>query len=229
MELRNLSTQEVVERYDRDGTSLSSVFPITVNSIRVIEVFRGDVSEGDIMEIIRLGGRAGNLELRMRNRMDIPTGIDVVLFIEPSGARVGTFQGIYHFPPPTNRAFGMLSDNQVLEPVSERDNLVVTVGDLRRIAETPITIELAQHEWQAPQSGGETRIGMEINPPFRRMVSASSSEQWLTVERRWQSIDIIAEANHTYADRTAIVTITAEESVETITVTQEAREHISAH
>jgi hypothetical protein len=113
-----------------------------------------------------------------------------------------------------------LDDDQVLEGFSVYFYLfVVTVGVLWEIANTPITLRIAQSEWEVPAEGAEIYIYVTVNQPWRE----SSSADWLRAVWRGSLVELIAEENPSYSERTAEVTIRAGELMGTITVTQAGR------
>jgi len=195
----------------------------------VVEAFRGAAVEGEIMEIRQFGGQLGSLEAIYDDRLTFNEGDDLVLFLYDITDRLRpayllhSRHSAYYFPPPTMRRTDVLGENHVLESVSDQNSLPLTAGDLKIIAATPIFVEISQTEWKTSEGEAEVRIEVIANHPW----SAYSSEEWLTVTRRGDSVRLEAEANATYFERTANVKFVTGDVVETLTATQAARRPLS--
>jgi len=198
----------------------------TVHRFRILEVYRSSTGAeiGDIREVQQLGGRYEDEYWVNRNMQRFRSGDDLILFLvqregENRPAILVGSNAVYWFPPPINRMTTTLSDNQVIQSFVGDTNLTLTAGDLKHIAETPITIALSQHEWII----GASQAIVTIQATSNHRLNVSSSAEWLTVERWGDTLHLAAEANPNFTERTAVVTVSAGEIVETLTVTQAAK------
>ncbi|MCL2361372.1 MAG: hypothetical protein FWC73_06125 [Defluviitaleaceae bacterium] len=126
------------DRELREDEEESVILPHTVHRLRVLEVFMGDVVIGDIIEIAQRGGRVGNRELINDRKIQLVYGYELVFFlhcVETHGFRPmpmmleSSSQAVYHV------ASQDADSTVVLESFTLGNNLVLTVGDLERIAE----------------------------------------------------------------------------------------------
>jgi len=118
----------------------------TMNHVKVTEVFKGNLLLSDIIDIAQLGGRRGNVMFVMRDRIDLESGDDLVLFLlqtsrahrENIFALSAQFQSVYRFPASSGEsgvATFDLNEELELEGVVESGRpLNPTIGDLKRIA-----------------------------------------------------------------------------------------------
>ncbi|MCL2361806.1 MAG: BspA family leucine-rich repeat surface protein [Defluviitaleaceae bacterium] len=104
----------------------------TVNRLRVLEVFKGDVETGDIMEVMQLGGRMGFTNLVNDRLFPLPIGNEVVLFMRSAFVQgrpavlISPCQSIYRVA--ADGTFESLG-------VNSEYHITLTVNDLERIAE----------------------------------------------------------------------------------------------
>jgi len=131
---------------NRPGSTFPPHYRITTaNRILVLEVIKGDVEIGDIMEVFQEGGQYGNRKLVNNRQVMFNIGDDLVLFLNQFGFLPHPDQTIYHFPPiesmwpigrvamPDDELY--LQDWFALESKSIFNNLELTMGELRHLAE----------------------------------------------------------------------------------------------
>jgi len=116
----------------------------TIYEIEVLEVYRGNMDTGKIVEIMqveRLRGRnliSFNFFRPQHIRIPISVGCEYILFFSYTSRiiqlwpyQVHPIQGIYHYTPEYMRAG---YNNWTFESVNEHNNLVLTERDLLRIS-----------------------------------------------------------------------------------------------
>jgi len=143
------------ERTELINISLEPTMPSyninTVHRLRVLEVFYGDTQPGEIIELAQLGGQLGNDSLYSHSFVPLVTGDELVMFLYgacpeeysdfPAAKFTGLMnptQGIYHIPATRDAGtMGAMTqdDSTVLESVHPENDLVLTIGDLARIAQ----------------------------------------------------------------------------------------------
>jgi len=127
--------------------------PYTIYRLRILEVYMGNVEEGDIIEVAEIGGRVGNREVICTWQIPLTYGDVLIFFLgswnvqqplsfrypretiywpaqrprQPLSFRYPR-ETIYWPAPPGS------SPDVVLMNYSTWNNLVLTVGDLERIA-----------------------------------------------------------------------------------------------
>jgi len=126
-----------------DNTSQADVYKwtmhITTYRIRVLEVYKGRVAVGDIIEIEKRGGRIGHLEIICPSHVQLYNGEEMIFFLHCPRIRglwlgpiglVSHNQSIYWPAPPDS---GL---DTVLESLTPEYyfTLTITVDDLERIA-----------------------------------------------------------------------------------------------
>ncbi|MCL2843575.1 MAG: hypothetical protein FWE28_09005 [Oscillospiraceae bacterium] len=121
--------------------------PYTINRIRVLEVFKGDVTIGDVLDLGQQGGQIGNFLMESRNKLPLATGDVLVFFLnDPNyGNNLSTtlpmflinpWQGAYYLPDSYGRAIAFGENLTVdmyeeLESVSPDNHwFLPTIGDL---------------------------------------------------------------------------------------------------
>jgi len=126
--------------------------PYPTNSVKVLEVFLGDVEVGEVIDFGQRQDRARPISI----------GDDLVLFLilDTETGRAGlanSWQAFYHVPPELTHYqtiaevvhMRIFSDDMALESVNPHNSLVLTLGDLVNIAEsnapysTPLPINIA--------------------------------------------------------------------------------------
>jgi len=122
----------------------------TVHRLRVLEVFKGNTQAGEIIEVRQLGGQLNNLEVINLDFVPLTIGEELVVFLSGvtqedfpeldwSSIRpavvMNPWQGIYRMPAAREGDMAALSDDTVLESLHPDNNLVLTLGDLQRIAQ----------------------------------------------------------------------------------------------
>jgi len=118
--------------------------PHTVHTVRVLEVFKGDVEIGDIMDIRQSGGQVGNLKVVNSNMIDFALGDELLMFLNPWGYPMNPTQSIYSLPAIYANPFSLSLYDEIgrfedysapLESFHHGNDLVLTIGDLLQIAE----------------------------------------------------------------------------------------------
>ncbi|MCL2284952.1 MAG: hypothetical protein FWC32_01145 [Firmicutes bacterium] len=127
----------------------------TVYQLNVLEVFKGNSSVGDVLEIMQLGGLYNNRELIYPYQLSMNSGDEFILFLqcfEEYGfghlpmSIVGSHQGVFYSlssrATQTNDIFESIAEayfenhlnpNETLENVSPNISLTLTIGDLMQI------------------------------------------------------------------------------------------------
>ncbi|MCL2284854.1 MAG: hypothetical protein FWC32_00650 [Firmicutes bacterium] len=129
---------------------------LTVNTIKLLEVFKGGHEAGQIIEISQLGGRYGNVYLNVTDNTPLTIGDELILFFDDHGFDLTrpaivhcSVQSAYHVSSATERSnqassmqdtgilqayeMGIINANDKFEGVNESNNLSLTVGDLIRL------------------------------------------------------------------------------------------------
>ena len=122
--------------------SLMGYSIFTVYQIRVLEVFKGDLEIGEIIEFAETGGQLDNFNLvNTEQPIHLSVGDDVVLFLSylrreniPAFLLNNT-QSVYYFTPEVEEARMRGNFGVELESNSLRNSLVLTLEDLARITE----------------------------------------------------------------------------------------------
>jgi len=126
------------EEQDAGGEELEYYYVIfTVYRLKVLDVFQGDVSAGDIMEVRLPGGQYGDEQLIAPAYTYFTMGEELVLFLHGSLGGLPPFplnpmQGMYHSPSSAEGAMSRYIE-QALEGVNPYNNLMLTYGDLVHI------------------------------------------------------------------------------------------------
>ena len=90
-----------------DGGYPDEYMPRTIYRVQVLDVFKGEVEVGDILEVGQSGGQIDNVHFVADHAISLPLGGDLVLFLSiPSWMSnedwslgiMGGFQGAYRFP-----------------------------------------------------------------------------------------------------------------------------------
>ncbi|MCL2572133.1 MAG: hypothetical protein FWE11_06985 [Defluviitaleaceae bacterium] len=111
---------------------------VTIYRLSVLEVFKGDVEVGDILELGQRGGRLGNYELINERKIPIAYGDELIFFMrcftdEGFGhlplLLESSSQAVYHIPAPG------ADGSAVLESFTPDNELILTVSDLERFVE----------------------------------------------------------------------------------------------
>ena len=123
----------------------------TINRLKVLEVFQGNTQAGEIIEVAQAGGQYENLVLTSNDLIALSVGEELIVFLggvcpeeysEFPDARfaflMNPWQGIYHVPEMRGAdEMGAMSqdDSTPLESYHPDNELVLTIGDLARIAQ----------------------------------------------------------------------------------------------
>ncbi|MCL2827762.1 MAG: hypothetical protein FWD99_03405 [Oscillospiraceae bacterium] len=120
---------------------LENFKPYTFHRIQVLEVFKGEVEAGDILEVTQMGGQIDNVRLESTSFVPLSVGDDLVLFLTsplwiPASPRgiIGSTQAAYRFPASGGELMALSAD-VALESVNPTNELTLTIGDLRQIAD----------------------------------------------------------------------------------------------
>jgi len=127
----------------------------TINTIKILEVFKGRHEIGDIIEIIQVGGLYGNQHF-VGAMTPLPVGSETILFFDDSlggvnwPSTVHPTQSAYQVPSVSARrgssiqdvgvlqaySMGKVSAGETFDGINESNNLVFTIGDLVRLTNT---------------------------------------------------------------------------------------------
>ena len=133
--------EDVPYRYDPTLVDLEDYKPYTFYRIQVLEVFRGEVEAGNILEVRQKGGQIDNVRLESMSFVPLSVGDDLVLFLSslswmpnsPAGIMSST-QAAYRFPSSSGELMA-LSVYEELESLNPTNDLTLTIGDLQQIAD----------------------------------------------------------------------------------------------
>jgi len=133
--------EDMPYHYDPALVDLEDYKPYTFYRVQVLEVFRGEVEAGDILEVRQKGGQINNLRLENMYFVPLSAGDDLVLFLSslswmpnsPAGIMSST-QAAYRFPASGGELMALSADEE-LESVNPTNELTLTIGDLRQIAD----------------------------------------------------------------------------------------------
>jgi len=124
----------------------------TIHRLRVLEVFQGNTQPGEVIEVRQMGGELNGETFVNDDLVSLAAGEELVMFLFgvtqeeypdldwSAGSRPATlinpWQGIYRVPPASlgGQDIAAQADDTVLESLHPDNNLVLTVGDLARIA-----------------------------------------------------------------------------------------------
>jgi len=147
---------ELINRWagDEVNEGLPAMYDVyTINTVKILEVFKGRHEIGDIIEIIQLGGLYGNLHL-ITHMTPLPAGSEIILFFDDNGAGPdhpsrlhSAIEGAYQVPSaPARRgssiqdvgvlqaySMGEVSAGETFDGLNESNDLVFTIGDLVRL------------------------------------------------------------------------------------------------
>jgi len=140
--VENLNVSIPPENEEQDtGMYLESHYRIfTVYRIKVLEVFQGDTSTGDIIEVRLLGSQLDDDHLPSADHTYFTIGDNLVLFLQASALEhlppflVNPTQSTYRIVVPTE-GLTALGVNEELESISPKNDLTLTIGDLQQIAD----------------------------------------------------------------------------------------------
>lgn len=124
--------------------------PHTVHRIQVLDVFKGDIELGAIVEIAQLGGQIGNLNVLNRDELLFQSGETLLFFLSDPNLDVGRemysalpfifvnpWQTVYRVPSDMAiESDGEIGEDEIFEhfhPQSASIALTLTMGDLQRI------------------------------------------------------------------------------------------------
>jgi len=108
--------------------------------LKVLEIFQGDVSAGDIMEVRLLKRQLGDEQLISLDHYYFTVGDDLVLFLRApilehlAPSLPNPFQSAYRFPAQGDSIMALSAD-QELESVHPDGGLTLTIQDLIQISE----------------------------------------------------------------------------------------------
>jgi len=112
----------------------------TVHRVRVLEVFSGNGEVGEIIEVLQRGGESETQRIVNEDRIDFAEGEDLVLFLlrdvddGPTGL-LTPWQAVYSVPDYVADDITESDAEFVLENIDERNEIVLTIGDLQDIFE----------------------------------------------------------------------------------------------
>jgi len=179
---------------ERDISRYYELF--TVYRLRVLEVFKGDVEIGDILDLAQRGGRLGRYELVNERKIPIVYGNELIFFMSCATADGfghlplllnSSRHAVYHVPSPG------ADGNMVLESFTPGNNVVLTVGDLERIAEESFgtTPQPTPTPTSTPTPAPETLITLDIfnNGPGGTQSRPNANLQQSGTIRIWTQLD----------------------------------------
>ena len=117
---------------------------VTLYTVLVLEVFKGDHQIGDIIEIATLGGEYEGITLTVCDAIEMESGSELIMFLfswELIGqpySLISHIQGVYYIPGELDIEKTVLEYEGFdieLESVSEHDPIFITLDDLIEIAE----------------------------------------------------------------------------------------------
>jgi len=135
--------EDATRQYDSsEWDDFDSYNPYTFHRVRVLEVFQGDVLEGDVLDVMQRGGQIDNVRLVCSSFIELLPGDDLILFLSspiwmpnsPAGI-ISSTQATYRFPA-VSEGTRSVSFDEVLEPVHQfPDNMAeyafpLTIEDL---------------------------------------------------------------------------------------------------
>jgi len=141
IEMINSWSSPTNELEDTGGGTTETYDMFTVYRIKVLEVFQGDVSIGDILEVRQMGGQSDDLIVINLDRTPLVVGDDLVLFIlsfdieDLPSVLLNPRQSAYRFTP-TNEDARVRNVNDTLESLYAENDLVLTLSDLALIVES---------------------------------------------------------------------------------------------
>ena len=132
---------------------------ITVNTMRILEVFKGGHEAGQIIEVSQPGGRYGNMHIIATSKTPLIVGDELILLFDDNSFDSSrpaivfcTIQSAFHVSSAAERSnrTSRMQDISVLQAyemgeinadykfvgVNESNNLSLTVGDLIRLVES---------------------------------------------------------------------------------------------
>jgi hypothetical protein len=134
--------EEMLEFFEDGRLSPEMFEPLyeiyTVYRVRVTEVFSGNAEVGDIIDVAQRGGEFDNTRVTCASMISFTKGDDLVLFLlrptdnGPAGL-ITPWQAVYRFTSDGDSLSAAAENdaNRVLENTDERNDIVLTVGDLR--------------------------------------------------------------------------------------------------
>ncbi|MCL2576492.1 MAG: hypothetical protein FWE27_00370 [Defluviitaleaceae bacterium] len=124
------------ELEDADFGTFDAYRIFTVNRIRVLEVFQGDVNVGDVLEVKQIGGRMNDSVVINHDSVPLVVGDDLVLFLQSydiegmPACLLNPTQSAYRF----NENAAIRDDNTELESLNPQNDLTLTLNDLAQIS-----------------------------------------------------------------------------------------------
>jgi len=111
-------------------------FIYTIHQLRILEVFKGDVNVGDILEVKQIGGQLDGLTVINDDKISFGAGDDLVLFLQSfddvPASLLNPDQSAYRFTISNEDARNRNIDD-ALESLSMQNNLTLTLNDLASI------------------------------------------------------------------------------------------------
>jgi hypothetical protein len=148
-EMRNINRSlpdpipdDMLELLDKGILSFAMFEPhyviMTIHQVKVLEIFKGDIKVGDIVDVRQRGGEMDGVRVISDDIIPFTKGDNLVLFLsvsnrDGSAGLLTPWYSVYRYPSQTGiMAFSVEgNDNRELENVDERNNLTLTIGDLR--------------------------------------------------------------------------------------------------
>ena len=146
---------ERVEVIDTQLPLYNPYIPFTLNSIKILEVFSGNLSVGDIRDVWQMGGEYDGASAILYGGVSFSVGEELILFlaadytnpnwplslVNPSQAVYRSILNFAAFGEEDSQYFSItqayyedvLDANIVLQSVNESNEITLTLGDLMRI------------------------------------------------------------------------------------------------
>ena len=117
---------------------------MTIYRVQVLEVFQGETTLGEVIEVMRRGGEYGGQYWFMADAVELIVDTELVLFLFTHGLTGNPFvlvshvQGVYYVPSQLGEYEYLVEYDNLeleLEKASELDPIILTIEDLIYIAE----------------------------------------------------------------------------------------------
>jgi len=122
------------ELEDAGGEPSDLYFIYTIYRVEILEVFKGDVEVGDMIEVKQIGGQMDDTKFINMDEVPLVIGSDLILFLHSfddfPASLMNATQSAYYFPNARGRLL-----NAELESVHPENNLTLTLEALIQIAE----------------------------------------------------------------------------------------------
>ena len=124
---------------EETGGDLNEVYHLfAVNRVKILEVFQGNESVGDILEVKQLGGETEDLIMISYDKVPFVVGDDIIMFLSSFGkdampaSLLNPEQSAYRFTQ-SNENARINGINDILESLNPNNDLILTLDDLRQI------------------------------------------------------------------------------------------------